>query len=703
MKTDEPQHRRGNLPVRTTRLIGREAELAEVRELCERSRLVTLTGVGGVGKTRLALAATVELQPHFPDGAWLVELSPLTSAALLPHTIAEALPLVDRTTRPMIDVLADYLADRRLLLVLDTCEHLTDAVALTVQVLLRAAPQLRILATSRRVLDVPGEEVLTVEPLPVPDSADIQADSADAVTLLAERAAEAVPGFTVTDANRADVLGLCQRLDGLPLALELAAARLRELPVRELTARLEDRFAVLGDTDDTTSRADPPWHRALRTAIGWSHQLCSPAERLLWARLSVFAGTFDAETARTVCADEHLPGEQVPDLLDALTEKSILAWQPTGGGERYRMLDTIREYGADWLRALDEENALRNRHRYHYVRLARAGDAAWLGPDQLAWYDCLSSEHDNLRAALDFCLAEPADHSALDLAGSLWFFWFACGHAREGRHYLERALELCREPGPRRAKALWAGGLTAVAQGDADALARLVKEFRESVEEADDPTAPFAVAYLDCVRLVLQGDARRAVEVFRAAPDSPGGEGGYEAAWLIHRVGWAFTHTQLGEYEAAAALADAVCTQCGARGERWTHAWGDHVRAVAALGLGRWDEAVAHARAAVEGKAQLHDSLGIAMGIDVLASAAAATGRGDHAARLLGIAQQVWLTLGRPQLGMPGLVAAREATERRVRHAIGDTAYEKEFATGLETHTDNGIAYALDHALRHTE
>ncbi|MEU6112945.1 AAA family ATPase, partial [Streptomyces sp. NPDC047117] len=325
----------GNLTEPRTEMVDRRAEAAEIGRMFEGApgaapaRLVTLTGVGGVGKTRVAVDAAAALQSRFRDGVWLVELSPLREGALLAHVIAEALPLADQTTRPMIDVVAEYLAERDLLLVLDTCEHLTDACAFAAEVLLRAAPGLRILATSRRTLDVVGERVLTVEPLPVPEADDARAGTADAVVLLTLRATEAVPGFTVTDADRAELVRLCRRLDGLPLAIELAAARLRDLPVRELTARLEDRFAVLGDTDDVATDAEPPWHQALRTAIGWSHQLCTPAERLLWARLSVFAGSFDAETARQVCADAHLPARQIPAVLGTLREKSILIWQPT--------------------------------------------------------------------------------------------------------------------------------------------------------------------------------------------------------------------------------------------------------------------------------------------------------------------------------------------------------------------------------------
>ncbi|MBB6554176.1 ATP-binding protein [Nonomuraea rubra] len=306
----------GNLPAELTSLIGRRGELDQVRRACRRSRLVTLTGVGGVGKSRLALRAAADLRPEFGGGAWLVELSPLLDGSLLPHAIAEALRLTDQTTRPMIEVLAEHLYGREVLLVLDTCEHLAGPCSATVTTLLDAVPGLRVLATSRRPLEAPGELVIVVDPLPVPPSGSTGPASGDAVALLAERAAETVPGFDLAEEDQEAVGRLCRRLEGIPLAIELAAARLRELPVARLADRLDDRFSAL--EDDPAATAGPPWHQALRTAIGWSHELCEPAERLLWARLSVFAGDFDAEAVREICADERLPEADIGLLLDAL-------------------------------------------------------------------------------------------------------------------------------------------------------------------------------------------------------------------------------------------------------------------------------------------------------------------------------------------------------------------------------------------------
>ncbi|MFI8993061.1 ATP-binding protein [Streptomyces sp. NPDC053542] len=698
MKTTKPLRRIGNLPAETTRLVGRQAELVQVQEACGRARLVTLTGVGGVGKTRLAVEAARAMQPRFRDGAWLVELSPLRQDTLLAHTIAEALPLADQTTRPMIDVLADYLADRELLLVLDTCEHLIDGCALTVQLLLAAAPGLRVLVTSRLPLGLRAERVLAIGPLPVPEGDggddDPAAWQSDAVVLLSERAAETVSGFAVADADRADLVRLVRRLDGLPLAIELAAARLGELSVTELTARLEDRFAVLGTTDEVVYDADPPWHQALRTAIGWSHELCTPRERLLWARLSVFAGGFDAEAARRVCTDERLPDEMIPALLSRLAAHSLLTRQRIGDGERYGMLDTIREYGAGWLRGLGEERTLRHRHRDCFHALAHRADAAWMGPGQIAWRDRMTAEHDNLRAALDLCLAEEDGHTALEIGGALWFFWIACGFIREGRYYLERALAIDAEAGPARAKALWACGCAASVQGDDETRRRLAVAFGQAVAEDTDETARIAAVCLEGIGLTESGRQARAAEVLDAVPHSPPPGGRYGGAWFMARGGRAFVHIHLGQFDRAAAVADELCAECDRRGEIWCRAWGDYLRALAALGVGRTEEAAVHARTALDCKHRLHDSIGIAMAIDLLASTAIASRHAERAARLLGTAEHAWRTLGTPQKGMPELIAAREACEQQARRLLGDDAYQAAFRTGYDT--DTGIAYALN-------
>ncbi|WP_195899795.1 ATP-binding protein [Nonomuraea cypriaca] len=684
----------GNLPAELTSLIGRREELSQVRRACRRSRLVTLTGVGGVGKSRLALRSAAELRPEFGGGAWLVDLSPLDDGTLLPHTIAEALKLTDQTTRPMIEVLAEHLSDRDVLLVLDTCEHLVGACASTVETLLAAAPGLRVLATGRRPLAVPGELVLVVDPLPVPPEGVTTAGANDAVALLAERAAENVPGFELGDHDEAAVIRLCRRLEGIPLAIELAAARLGELPVEQLADRLDDRFATLGDDSEAGREADPPWHRALRTSVGWSHELCEPAERLLWARVSVFAGDFDVEAVRQVCADERLPEPDLGLLLDALADESILTWLPTGAGERYRMLDTLREYGAGWLRSLGEEEVFRRRHRDHYLSLAGRGAAGWLGPGQTAWYDRMIGEHDNLRTALEFAQNEDDGRKALELAGTLAFFWYGCGHAKEGRHYLAQALALDSRPGPARVQALWADGLLAATQGDADAAEARADECEAAMEDGDAYAAMCVKALRSSVG-VIRGDLLQAMAESEHAFITRWTDGEVTLAGLVALLCRAHAHTVGGQAEEAISVLDDVRAVCDQRGEQSMRSHGDLLRGQAELSRGRLDAAVAYGQAALRTKQRLHDSFGIGLTVDLLASAAGAAGRAERAARLLGLARRVWSTHGQAQANVPAWVAARRECERRARETLGDDAYCMAFRTGYDSDIDAGLAYAL--------
>ncbi|GLW96345.1 hypothetical protein [Microtetraspora sp. NBRC 16547] len=337
--------RRGNLPAETSTFLGRDADLAEVERLLRQESLVTLTGVAGVGKTRLALKAAGRLH----GGAWLAELSGERNGALLAHTIGAAIGLREQAARPQGDVLAEHLADRRMLLILDTCEHLIGPCRALVGQILRAAPGVRVLATSREPLGLPGERVHAVRPLPVTE------EDCDAVRLFRERALAVRPGFECSDA----VVRLCRRLDGVPLALELAARRLRALTAGELLDRIDDRFSLLAGGGRTGR------HRTLRTAVGWSHELCTPEERLLWARLSVFGGTFDAEAAADVCADDRLAG--VPYLLARLADKSVVI----RNGQRFRMLGMMRDYGREWLHEIGEDRVLAHRHREHSLALRR--------------------------------------------------------------------------------------------------------------------------------------------------------------------------------------------------------------------------------------------------------------------------------------------------------------------------------------------
>lgn len=337
----------GNLPVPVTRFVGRRDELAGVRRTLQESRLVTLTGVGGVGKTRLALEVARLVHRAFPGGAWMVDLSMVVDAAQVPQAVATALGVADRSTRPPADTVADHLRERETLIVLDNCEHLVDACAQLIAGLLSRTQQVRVLATSRQTLGIAGERLFDVPPLGVPQEPGTASTETvsryDAVLLLVDRAQALQPGFALTETNRVAVARLCARLDGLPLAIELAAARLRTLSPDQLLDRIEGRFALLTGG----SRAAGARQQTLRAMIDWSHSLCSEPERLLWARLSVFTGGFDLDAAENVCSGGQLDREAVLHLLDRLVAQSIVLSDAGEHGIRFRLLETIRQYGRE--------------------------------------------------------------------------------------------------------------------------------------------------------------------------------------------------------------------------------------------------------------------------------------------------------------------------------------------------------------------
>src|SRR5215469_612357 len=341
----KPWLRLSNLPIEITSFVGRRRELSVARRLLGDARLLTLAGAGGVGKTRLALRLAAEVRRTFAEGVWLADLAPLQDGELVPQTVVAALGLPDHSTRLPVETLLEHLVDKRLLLVLDNCEHVLGACAVLATKLLSEAEGLRILATSRQLLNIEGEQVLEVPPLSVPEPDQLSAAGSlieyEAVRLFAERAAAVVPGFAVTAGNSAVVARLCQGLDGIPLAIELAAVRLRVLSVEQILERLDDRYRLL----TRGSRTALERHQTLRAAIEWSYDLCSPQEQTLWKRLSVFSGGFDLEAVEQTCADEDIAQEDIFELVTGLIDKSILARQQHGPRVRYRLLETIRQYG----------------------------------------------------------------------------------------------------------------------------------------------------------------------------------------------------------------------------------------------------------------------------------------------------------------------------------------------------------------------
>ncbi|GAA2453718.1 hypothetical protein GCM10010191_85560 [Actinomadura vinacea] len=690
--TEFMTRRLGDLPPETTGFVGRGRELAELTDLCRRSPLVTVTGVGGVGKTRIALRAARELAGEFPDGAWLVELAGLRDGALLGHAVGRALRIVDNTSRPRLDVVAEHLADKRLLLVLDTCEHLTDACALMVKILLDAAPGVRVLVTSRQPLMVRGERVLTVEPLvtsPVPGGGALRTD---AMRLFEQRASAVVPGFSVTEPNAETVARLCRLLEGLPLAIELAAGQLRTLSLEQVASRLDDRFRLLVDDGQET----PSRHQALRTTVGWSHELCAPRERLLWARLSVFPDDFDTSAVEHVCGDDVLPMNAVPQLLDALVDKSILLRNDRGGSTRYRLLDTLREYGAEWLRELGEQELLGRRHRDWYLRLAEWGEQHWFGSVQTEVFQRLHKEHVNVVAALGYCLTTPGQaRTGLHMAASMWFYWVGCGFLSEGRYWLDRALSLDPEPSGTRAKALWVNGYVAIKQGDSSGAVTNLEESQAEAMELDDRTAlANAVHRLGCVALVNDEHALAEV-LFKETLEHYEALGELNTSVIMARVEFAMNTAFQGDLATAAGMCEQVHAICEQHDEQWVKAYALYVMAFAALTAGRMDEAMARAREGVRLSHAFHDLVCTVLSVELLAFIQLMGGNGRDAAALQGAAGRIWRTVGLPLFGSVYFNGPHHQCETQARESLGDREYEALYQAAARLGFDEAVAFAL--------
>jgi predicted ATPase/DNA-binding XRE family transcriptional regulator len=430
-----------NLPAQLSSFIGREQELAEVRSLLPTTRLLTLTGAGGVGKTRLALRVATDVDSEYRDGVWLVDLAPLADPLLVPKALALALDVQEQAGRPLIETLTDRLRRRRLLLVLDNCEHLVQASADLADALLRRCAGLRVLATSRQVLRVPGESVWRVPSLQVPEDPERttrdEVARTEAARLFTERARALQPAFSLTDQNVRAVSQVCRQLDGIPLALELAAARMAVLSADQLAARLEDRFKLLTGGNSTGL----PRHQTLYGTLDWSHELLSEPERILFRRLAVFAGGWTLEAAEVVCADRGFTGQRVLELLADLVGKSLVIVDTRPEGARYRMLETLRQYAFQKLCEADEETELCRRQRDWCIALVEEANPHLYRWEQVEWLDRLEREHDNLQAALAWSNADADGGVPLGrLVKALGWFWYLRGHLNVGRPWLEQAV-----------------------------------------------------------------------------------------------------------------------------------------------------------------------------------------------------------------------------------------------------------------------
>ena len=742
----------GNLPTERTPLIGRDRELTRLAELLEQHRLVTLTGVGGVGKTRLAVQLAADVLDRFHDGAWVVTLASIRDPELVPTTVAAALEIAERPGRPLTDTLCDAIGSRGLLVVLDNCEHLLDATARLADALLDACPALRIVATSREALGVEGEQSWPTPSLGLPaleaDSDVEEVAAADAVTLFVERARAVRPDFELSAENAPSVRDICRRLDGIPLAIELAAARIGALGPTDILERIDQRFLLLTGGSRTAMER----HQTLRAAVDWSYDLLDGRERELFDRLSVFAGGFTLEAACAVAADDDATDVEVLDLLGSLVAKSIVIAEGSGGSIRYSLLETMRQYARERLAGGDVA-AIRDRHARYYDELEQRLAVRFFGPDQIAVQKERLRELDNRSAAFDWCVERGEPELALRLAR---FMGPTGGVSSEALRRLESALALA-ETLPAR--------MRIEPQAEAAWIAAVAGEFTRAVELADDsiasaesagvPPNAYAFAALS-IAAFWQGDraraiaaVERAVELARATRegqgvavqdelfirDSLGGPDARAAGILMQAC---FVLSQSGEHERAVALGEesvAAARRMGApaalsqalyylglayratdlaraaqlleesvrlpqlpgmssAGNAWTHVAIGQLRSAAGDDAGALDEFAA----TVDVCRQFGERLALPSTLQGMARACRQLGRLEDATRLLAAVE--WLA---EELNLTGGATEADARARaavRLRELLGDERFDAEWDAGRVLSFEEAMALARDVATR---
>jgi predicted ATPase/transcriptional regulator with XRE-family HTH domain len=719
-----PPHReRHNLPAQPTPLLGRDEAVRAVVALARRTdvRLVTLTGPGGVGKTRLAIQVAAELVDDFADGAWLVRLSRLTNPRLVIPTIAEVLGQKETGGRSLAEALRWHLRERHLLLALDNCEHVAEAMP-EVASLLEACPALKVLATSRAALRLRGEHEYPVPPLGVPPAAVLNTHSGSgtvpalerlmeypAMALFVARARASRPDFALTAVNAPAVAAICARLDGLPLAIELAAARIKLLPPPAMLEQLQHGLGILtGGPRDLAER-----QQAIHSTIAWSENLLSAEERVGLRRLAVFAGGCTLDAAQMVCA---APEGAAPLTLDMLTELSALVNQSLvqqreeDGEARFSMLRVIREYARERLEVSGEADALRRAHAAYMVALAERAEPELIGPAQGAWLDRLDREHDNLRAALEWATERSEAETGLRLVGALGRFWLARGHLREGRAWVEALLRLAATPevgselegaadtilavpARVRARALIAGGSLALRQADSAAAVLWMEEGAALARVADDPrTTITAVNALGILARLPGGNWERSAAYFE------------ESLALSRQLGdqWAIVVAlgNLGDVfarrshleRAAAAFAEALALARQAGDPGVIHLCLLNLGWVMRL-RGEPTQAEALQREGLKLAGDLDDPRRCAEALEMLAATAGVEGHGERAARLLGAAMAAREMIGAPQ--PPEDRADLEQAVAEARAALGEAAWAAALAAGLALTLEQAVAEAL--------
>jgi predicted ATPase/class 3 adenylate cyclase len=679
--------RPNNLPPQLTSFVGREDEIAEARRLLGRTRLLTLTGAGGTGKSRLALQVAAEALTEYKDGSFFVDLSAVTDPTLVSSAIAQALGVQEAPDRPILDAVKDHLRDKDLLLVVDNFEQVAEA-ASVIEDLLTAASKLKVLVTSRVVLSLRGEQEYAVPPLELPDPGRLPDVLAlgrfEAVRLFTERALAVRPGFRVTEENASAVAEITARLDGLPLAIELAATRTKVLTPEQILPRLQQRLSLL----TTGARTLPERQRTLRGAIAWSYDLLDLAERRLFARLSVFTGGWTFEAAEAV-RDPVSLGLDVLDGLTSLVDKSLVrSTEPTDGLPRFSMLETIREFGLEQLGAGGDYEDVLRRHAEYFLGLAVEAEPHLVADDQGEWLDRCELEHANIRAALRWAIASGEAERAQESAGALWRFWQQRGHLAEGRRWFEEILGMPSGlvPTAARAKALTGAGGVAWWQNDREAARAFYEEALAIERELGDPGRTAEALYNQAFVVGAKGDLESAarlldesLDLFRGVGDERG-----VARVLVMLV---IRDSTAGDWERVIAKIEETVAIWRQVGDRLQLAF-DLVWLAFAYGrVGRREDARSAALEALELFRHVDNPTGISLAFRDLAFLATWEGRHEDAIRLAGASESLReRTGGGPPPGFGGMLEGDPAAEARelVSEGAADRAWEEGWAMSVE-------------------
>ena len=688
-----PERQRHNLPAELTGFVGRRKELAQLQSMLASSRLVSLTGAGGAGKTRLAVRLAYDVIDEFPDGVWLADLAPLTAPDLVVQTVATAVGVREGPQRSVRDALLENLRHRTLLLILDNCEHVIDACAELAQTLLQGVPTLRIVVTSREALGVPGETISRVPSLSLPEeTASVRPElliDAEATRLFIERATAIDPTFTATSENAGSIARICRRLDGMPLAIELAAARVLVLSLEQIDTRLQDRFRLLtGGMRTAVAR-----QRTLEATVDWSYQLLSDVERHLLCRLSVFPAGWTLEAAENVCSGDAVNASDMLDLLSKLVSKSLVSVEnDVAGQRRYRFLETIRQYARERLIQAGAADRLRERHFDYFFNEFRGVLPILRHHHQLPCLQQISIEQENVRAALEWALtSESLAEKGLELAGALFWFWTKRGQFEEGRQWLERALAAAvHAPPTLRARALIGLAHMHHFQGRHVEVTVCADEALSLGREADDAWAvPFAL-FMQALAAFELGDHEEAAARSLEARDAVNADDFVQHSGPLMIL--ANIAVSSGDNDRAQPLYDESIEVCRRAGEKW--GLGILLSVAAGLRIVRQDFVGARAQAS-EAMAlcqELDDPRGIAWSLDVFAGLLAAGGDADRAARLWGASDALLERVGGSL--NPTIAWIRDRYFEPVKTSLGPESFKVARAEGHAMSPAQAVALA---------